>query len=324
MKLAIFTHSKSAFFVQNIQQLLFESLDSLGINVVCLNESHPVDYKFTWNIILFPDEFFILDREVPEPPETLPDNIIIVNGEQRRSPWYKRAIPYILKSAIVWDIDYDTAIKLNKEGILSYFLPLGYKNKFLPYSNISTPPRFPKELFIGKDFYTYTSERLSFSNRPIDILFIGRLSDYRNDFFVKNSESLSKYECFFCFSDAVSPRHSINISQEMVISLCQRSKIILNLHHGANSYFEWHRIIHLGIWQKALVVSEPCSFNPYFFPNTDYIEVLRCSIADKINFLLTTEKGQILANNTINKSFNKLKKDVRLSDILLKLLGKIR
>jgi hypothetical protein len=32
-----------------------------------------------------------------------------------------------------------------------------------------------------------------------------------------------------------------------VVGLCQRARIALNIHHGVDQFFEWHRIVMLGI-----------------------------------------------------------------------------
>ena len=49
------------------------------------------------------------------------------------------------------------------------------------------------------------------------------------------------------------------------------SKILLNIHRDEFSYFEWHRMVFYGFWQKTLVVTEPCYEVPEFQPGVHYL-----------------------------------------------------
>ena len=110
------------------------------------------------------------------------------------------------------------------------------------------------------------------SDRPIDIFFIAHASERRRAFFAKHASFLSKYRCYLHIPNLIGPvisGRTTDMDTKTVIGLEQRSKIILNIHHGQDVYFEWHRIVMHGIWQKALVISEPCSPAPPFWHGAD-------------------------------------------------------
>ena len=101
-----------------------------------------------------------------------------------------------------------------------------------------------------------------------------------------------------------------------LLGLARRSKIVLNIHRDADQYLEWQRIVNIGIFSGAIVVSESCDANPVLKPTYHYIDTPLCSMLDTIDhilahpalFLPTIEAGrvQLIESMPISRTLNQL------------------
>jgi hypothetical protein len=100
------------------------------------------------------------------------------------------------------------------------------------------------------------------------------------------------------------------------VGLAQRSRVLLNIHHGQDQYFEWHRIVMHGIWQRTLVISEPCSSAPPFQLGVDFVEALLDEIPAKVHYYLSSREGQREAQAIVAQGFHTLTEKCQLADFL--------
>jgi len=107
---------------------------------------------------------------------------------------------------------------------------------------------------------------------------------------------------------------------DAIIGLCQRSKILLNIHQSEVPYFEWQRIVFQGFWQKTVVVSEPCFHAPGFKPGIHYIEAEPDDIPGIIQWLLTTAEGREKAEELRRNAYEQLINRFDMSKVLRELL----
>ncbi|HEV8060733.1 MAG TPA: glycosyltransferase, partial [Gemmataceae bacterium] len=107
------------------------------------------------------------------------------------------------------------------------------------------------------------------------------------------------------------------------VGLAQRSKVLLNIHHGADKYFEWHRMVLLGIAQRALVITETCSLAPPFRANVDFVEAPLEQLSERIEYYLGSATGRQEAQQIIEHAFETLTKRCRLSDNLKPLVDRL-
>lgn len=105
-----------------------------------------------------------------------------------------------------------------------------------------------------------------------------------------------------------------------VIGLSQRSKVLLNVHHGVNVYFEWQRIVLQGIWQRTLVVSERCSVAPPFRAGVHYVEADLDQIPRVLRYYLNDPQGRGEAQEIADAGYETLVSECRLSRFLEVLL----
>ena len=76
-----------------------------------------------------------------------------------------------------------------------------------------------------------------------------------------------------------------------------------------------------GIWQRTLVVSEPCSVAPPFRPGVDYVEAPLEEIPQKVEYYLSTPEGLVEAKGIIDQAYRTLVNECKLTRTLQQLMG---
>jgi hypothetical protein len=141
---------------------------------------------------------------------------------------------------------------------------------------------------------------LPFAARPIDISFFGTSSPRRDAFFARNAAFFADYETFNY--NRRPDRGPIRSEGEdgaltrLAGHVSGHSKITLNIHQEEFGYFEWHRMVRLGMCSGSLVVSDPCLPHPDFVANEHYLQENARHIPDLLEWLLKTEDGAREAN----------------------------
>ena len=75
-----------------------------------------------------------------------------------------------------------------------------------------------------------------------------------------------------------------------------------------------------GIWNRALVISEPCGDGPPFKAGVHFVEVPLNQIPDAVEYYLTNAQGQAEAESIIQKGYQVLCEQCKLTDYLRPLL----
>jgi len=227
------------------------------------------------------------------------------------------------RAALVLDINQQSAAVLAHFGLPAAFLPLGHVDGFSRFAHQPRLPDLPALQTLERSVKeACPAPDAPLSARPIDIFFIGYLSPRRSGIFERLAERLSRWRCHFVLTDddrpQVSGENAVLVS-EATLGLAQRSKIVLNLHQSDEPFFEWHRIVLQGIWQRALVLSEPAAAQQHFVPGEHFLEAPVDELADVIDWLLGTEAGLRTAERVRGCAYEQLTKNVRLGDELRKL-----
>ena len=322
----IYTSSLGNYFFHEIRDLVQGGLIQAGYTVQLADETHGFIDSTLYHIVLAPHEFFYLGSGKELLSQQWPERVILINTEQPSTKWFALAFDLFSKAYRVWDINHWAAKVINEQGIPADYLPLGYIEKFALFQDIVPLPEHPLTLSLPKTIREKSYLNEPFVNRPIDLLFIGNLSNRREQFFSSYSWLLSQYHCYFHFSDSRRPiLAGINtyMNTPTVIGLCQRSKILLNIHRGDDLYFEWQRIVMQGIWQKLLVISEPCEPAPPFTANKDYVEAAQNEIAERIYYYLSTPEGIMEAQKIIEHGYHTLIETCRIDHLLKELVEKL-
>lgn len=326
-KFILYTHSQGNYFFTEIRDLIAEGIRELGYHVEVKNENDWLCEDDAWHIVVAPHEYFYLGDYTNSENEVLPGKLILVNTEQPSTKWFSLAEEYFSTARFIWDINYDSAKRISKQGFQCDFLPLGFVNGSYLFQEVKRLPENYTTSFLKQDIKNKSFINEPFISRPIDISFVGALTPRRDEFFAKTAGITSKFKSYIHFSDGLTapvvPGITTHMNTEIVLGLMQRSKIMLNIHHGADNYFEWHRIVLLGIGQKTLVISEPSISSPIFKPGIHYVEAKIKDIPDRINYYLSTQAGKKEAEKIIERGFKKLTEECRLAAFLQPLISRL-
>lgn len=322
--IALYISSQGNYFFNEIADLLYSGFLTLGYSVKIYNEKMAWAKDVDWHIIIAPQEFFHSIHEQRLLSIKIPVNNIMIQAEQPNSGWFHYVVPLLEKAYSIWDIDFSSYSTLKKFYPYVSYLTLGYSEKFDLSKKGEYMPNNINTCFINKDIRDKSFNNLPFKERPIDICFYGHTNEKRESFFNRHANLFSKYNCYFFFSDPskiVVEGENGNLDSQTTMSILQRSKIILNIHHGKNIYFEWHRIVMHGITNKNLVITEPVTPGSPFVQGQDFVVCNNDKEwEDTIKFFLETEEGSIKAQEIIDSAYNKLTKECRIDKAIENLI----
>lgn len=323
----IYSSSQGNYFFTEIRDLIAEGLKELSYQLEIRNETSWLCEEDAWHIIVAPHEFFYLGTFANSNIEVLPENLILVNTEQPSTKWALLAENYFPVARTIWDINYNSAKQIYEKGLKSEFLPLGFTSNSYLFKEVNQLPENYATCFLDKQTKNNSFYNKTFRNRPIDISFVGALTPRRDEFFAKAAKVTSKYKSYIHLSDGLAapviPGVTSYMNTETVLGVMQRSKITLNIHHSSDEYFEWHRIVLLGIAQRTLVISEPTISTPFFQNGIHYIEAKIKDIPERIEYYLSDPKGIIEAEEIIERAYKKFTEDCKLADSLRPLVSQL-
>jgi Methyltransferase domain len=320
---AIYTSSVGNYFFSELRDLLAAAFQSLGFQVDVRDEREGFSEVADWHLIIAPHEFFYLGGGSELRNQPSPSNLILFNTEQPSTQWYARAYHCFSKAYGIWDINHDSSQEISREGFNCEYLRLGYLSDFKPFQEIKELPEHYGTCSLDEKIRKNTYLHKPFADRPIDVLFLGTLSARREKFFAHTSRVLSNHICYLHLPEAQGPLlagFNTPMDTTTSVGLAQRSKILLNIHRGADRYFEWHRIVMHGIWNRALVVTEPCGDGPPFQPGVHFIEAPLSQIPDVVEYYLTDPKGQVEAQAITLRGFQTLSEQCKLTECLAPIL----
>lgn len=319
----VYANSQGNFFFTEIRDLIAAGLRQLGFTVGVKDERDGFAAAADWHVVVAPHEFFVVGAGESLGRGTLPANLIVFNTEQPSTQWYNVAQSYFAKAARIWDLNQASVEALAGQGYRCDFLRLGYMADFGPLNEIAELPQSYGTASLGPDVSQGSYLHRPFIERPIDVLFLGTRSTRREEFLARNAALLSRYRCYLYVPEASAPLvagMTTHLDSRASAGLSQRSKIVLNLHRGEDRYFEWHRIVMHGIWQRALVISETCGGAPPFVSGIDYVESPLDEMPQRIQHFLSSAEGQREAQKIIDHGFATLVERCSLVDMLVPLV----
>ncbi len=267
--------SRGNFFMAEIARMIEDAFKQLGVDAILVNESQACELPPNiLMLVVAPHEFFHLG-EGPKAFEILAktSRLVMVNTEQPQTQWFELSRQYLGSAIAVLDIDFESARHLQASGHVAFALPLGYSEYIARTFNGETLP--PHDLYESIPSSIIAPLPQIYSDRPIDVLFIGTASPRRHAFFANYAPFFSSKNTIIYMPDGHSPflsqeRRAVDFTT--FVALVRRSKILLNIHRDNAPYLEWQRIVTLGIAQKTLIITDHCSPNPCIVPNLDYLD----------------------------------------------------
>jgi len=296
-RLAVYYNTEGNFYMKEIADLLTWGLKEQGLNVVLLTEKADKATKYDLRIFVAPHEFFLVGEGASWASVVGKPNTVLYNVEQVQTQWFCKAFPFLLKAPLVLDINYQSSEILKSLGCnVVHFMP-GFSEQ-IPFTR-PVPDMSNVALVKGYAFAKQTfnwQAKNNWDDRPIDILFIGSKSTRRDAALQRMMALFDDFRFVCVYNDnatPLTPRVHASTNTQITCALAQRSKIVLNIHRDWLGYFEWTRIVLLGLWQGACVVSDtsllPC---PVFDSGEHFLEENIRHLEELIRWLLTTKEGK--------------------------------
>ena len=312
-RVTLYVNRKGNTFFREMADLLAAGFRAVGAESQILDETDPrlpVVGPRDHAIVVAPHEFFLLG----EGPERLSRRFLerssLWLAEQPGSEFFAMCLWFARFARRVLDLNPLSALAWGELGIPARALPLGF---------IADLPEFADRLDIESESVRAAqppevrapvSVDAPLADRPLDIFFNGVLTHHRERFFARNAWFFAGLRCALYMP---TPRVPISVGLASALSardataLSQRSRILLNIHREDTPYFEWHRVVVRGFWQKAVVVTEPTLRVPGFEPGEHYIACTLEEMPRRIEWLLHTDDGRSTAEKVRTRAFETLR-----------------
>lgn len=285
----VFVWDKGNFFFEDIARYVCEYLADRGITAELRHDNGDIRDGDTL-LVVAPHEYCIHGpgADWSEPQFR---SAIHVNTEQWHTSWFSLAYGVMARSGRALDINPASARGLSKLGLRAGFLPILPREQGV-FSFARAPLTDQTAALRAVRPLTYSEE---FSGRPYDVLYVAALNDRRARILANLSPVLSGYNCFLhtpVLSGPVNAGSPNMIGSADCAQLARNSRILLNIHQGESHYFEWHRLFLAGIWEGAVVVSEPCIPTGIVHSGVHYLEMEAGLMGDYLAWLLGSPEGQ--------------------------------
>jgi hypothetical protein len=298
-RVGVYVSSQGNAFMRDIALDLAAALTAAGVCAAVHDETGAPRDRPPLAVIVAPHEFFMLGRGPEWIREEVMASALMLNTEQVQTQWFTIALPFLLSARGVIDLCSQMRDMFAAAGVPSLQLTLA------PSFDGSGPDaadrRHPLFRVLPQRAQGNPDPSAPVAERPLDIAFFGAASPHRDRFFTRHAAFFAAYETFlYCRRIDRGPirAHTAEASlSRLAAHVGGHSKLVLNLHRDEFGYFEWHRIVRLGMSMGAVVVSEPCLPNPAFQPGTHYFEENARQLPNLIEWLLRSPEGRARAQS---------------------------
>ena len=292
-QVGIFVSSEGNVFMNELAEDLAEDLRSVGVSVDVLDEHAAIDDRPPICLFIAPHEFFVLGRGTQWIRDDVLSQGFVFGTEQLQTTWFNTALPFTLMARGMLDICSQTADLFARTHMAALHVLPGAQLR--PHPLADRDRAHPLFGVLPAVAQAPSDPSRPFAERPIDIAFFGTSSPRRDQFFARHAGFFADYETFnYCRRPGRGPIRSESedgVLTRLAGHVCGHSKIALNIHREEFGYFEWHRMVRLGMCTGALVVSDPCLPHPRFVANEHYLQENARQIPNLLEWLLRTEDG---------------------------------
>ena len=289
----IFVSTHGNVFMEDLADDLAADLRSAGVRVDVLDETADIEARPPTCLFIAPHEFFTLGRGTEWVRDDVLSQSFMFGTEQVQTAWFNLSLPFILMSRGMLDICTQTASLFERLDLATLHVLPGAR--YRPHPLTERDRRHPLYGVLPPAARGDIDPSLPFAARPIDISFFGSSSPRRDGFFTRNAAFFADYETFnYSRRPGRGPirgEGEDGALTRLAGHVSGHSKVTLNIHREAFGYFEWHRMVRLGMCSGSLVVSDPCLPHPDFIADEHYLQEDARRIPDLLEWLLRTEDG---------------------------------
>ena len=222
-------------FMREIAGWIVAALGDLGHTAELLTDGVPVAEQDRVNLVVAPHEYFELAITDPVQRAAGAAASIPICTEQPGTAWFEIQLASVVRSPLVLDINAVGADALARRGIPAQHLPLGYHESFDRWHGAAD------------------------AHRPIDVLFLGSLTERRQAVLASMASALQTMRCRFLLFEPSKPALAGDpgfVTDQAKQDLLASSKVLLNIHRNEVPYFESVRVLE-AVANGAVVLTEP-------------------------------------------------------------------
>lgn len=276
-------------FLEEIANCLAADLAAAGHDVVVLTERDEPSRARSYNLVVGPHEFFFLGQGRQWLREDILSRSVLYNTEQPQTIWFDRAVPFNMLCQGMIDLTPQLAAIYADSMPALFRTPVG-----APLEDRLPDAADPIFRVLPAAARRIGSSTSAMDERSIDVSFFGGISAHRERVFARAAEFFADYQSLIYCRRADTPLRPENGIDLLATArhVGFHSKIVLNIHRDQFGFFEWHRIVRLGMETGAVVVSEPCLPHPELKPNVHYFEESGRHIQNLVEWLLRSPDGR--------------------------------
>jgi hypothetical protein len=273
-RIAVYASSLGNFFFRQIADRVAAGFRASGHRVYRLDQNCRRPDDISLDFVTAPHEFFLLGAGPQWRRRIDLGRSIVFNTEQPGTTWYFRSLRDAAGAGTLVDLSPHSATLLPGLGFpCSGFLPLG------PVAGAALEELEPlRDRVDGLEDVplqpSADGRPMTWAERPIDVLFLGTLTERRSKALAQLASTLANHRCFIHAPTGFGrPLRGAKgqIDETHSRWLASRAKILLNIHRGDFPYFEWHRVVMLGAEQGTIVISEPSLPVPGIQPDRHFL-----------------------------------------------------
>jgi len=310
-RVVVYVSREGNSFFREMAELLVFGFARAGAEARIADETESLDESATHRIVVAPHEFFLLGDGRKRLSRRFLSRCFLYLAEQPGSKYFSMCLWYGRHALGILDLNPLSAMVFSLMGYRARSLPLGFIEGFEPYEGpISLADSTLGQALPEAARNWSSAPDAPLAERPIDVFFNGVISARRGEFFARNAALFSSLRCAIYMptpSQPLAPGVASALATREATALSQRSKIQLNIHRDQLPYFEWHRNVVRGIWQRALVVTETSFPIPWLEAGRHYVECDFEEIPERVAWLLRTREGQAEAEAIRTRGYQALR-----------------
>jgi Glycosyl transferase family 2/Glycosyl transferases group 1 len=227
----VLSRRQNRFFVE-LASAIRQELQGLGIESGVTVGGFPPPREDGVYVLLPPHEYFRLEGGLDPIDEPLLRRTIFICAEQPGTPFFEHNASLADRAGAVFDISRAAVREFRRRGIAVRQFQLGHS--------------------------TYWDRRSDGEDRDVDVLFMGCYTERRAKYLASYAPSLWRWRTHVVISDNSRPNWVASpnfVTGSDKWRLLGRSRVLLNLHQGEPTYFEWLRLVE-AICNGCVIVTE--------------------------------------------------------------------
>lgn len=274
---AIYFNYQGSYFYHEMALLLQAGLTCAGHVCQLRTQRDGPAPDAKCHLVIAPHEFFYLADGWNCFARSHHGTLFILNTEPPGTARFAAAARTFFLAQHVFDMSADSARYLQDQGYSASHLRFGFVDGFSLYDGNRPLPLMPETEAFPAAVRHWHDADLTLARRPLDLCFFGEATTRRARRLAALAPWLQGVESYLRLKppggepwSAAPPGqdHHTRLSA----GIARRSKILLNLHRTEDPYFEWHRIVLMGLWQRTLVVTEPVTSSAPFVAGQDFVQ----------------------------------------------------